>query len=393
MSAPEALPASFARAGLSAFFVAGLLFSFLGPIIPAWGHHLEFRFDVLGHYFLSMVAGVHAGGMAGPRWFLRRSFKTGLVAGCGVAGAALLLLALVSPPASAWWRVLGLFWLGAGAGLLSTSVFHAITPAYQHDPAATVNLAGILFGLGCLTTSLLVAGTFYIYTVPSILFLLAMVPLLLAGCYSRARLAAPARSGPPPVRQVLDDFRNPAAILLSLLLFFQFGNEWAIAGWLPIFLIQRAGTSPAVAILILSLFWAALLVGRVLAQAVLPRVDHRGFLLASVLGAMFGCLILRFTNNEFGAAVGVLLAGVGFAAIYPLVVEMIGARFPYYHPGIFNGIFSIAVTGGLLAPATLGYLAEWLGVSAVMWLPMAGTAMVLALVLLIWLEAKLSGSR
>jgi fucose permease len=238
-----------------------------------------------------------------------------------------------------------------------------------------------------------VAGTFYVYTVPSIVFLLAMVPLLLTGRYGRARLESPPPVLQPPVDQVLADFRNPAAVLLSLLLFFQFGNEWAIAGWLPIFLIQRIGTSPATAIWMLSLFWTALLAGRVLAQPVLPRLDHRKFLLMSVLSAMFGCLMLRFTNNAFGAGVGVLLAGIGFAAIYPLVVEMIGARFPYYHPGIFNGIFSIAVTGGFLAPATLGYFASWLGVSVVMWLPMAGAFLVFFIVLLIWLEARLSGAR
>lgn len=389
----ETLPAASARAALSAFFVTGLLLSFLGPIIPAWGYHREFRFDILGHYFLSMNAGVLAAGFAAPRWLISRGTKTGVVAGCAISGAALLFLALFSPPASAWWRVLGLFWLGAGAGLLSSSAFHAITSAYRHNPAATVNLANILFGLGCLTTSLLVAGTFYVYTVPSIVFLLAMVPLLLTARFGRARLESPPPVLHPPVGQVLADFRNPAAVLLSLLLFFQFGNEWAIAGWLPIFLIQRIGTSPATAIWMLSLFWTALLAGRVLAQPVLPRLDHRKFLLMSVLSAMFGCLMLRFTNNALGAGVGVLLAGIGFAAIYPLVVEMIGARFPYYHPGIFNGIFSIAVTGGFLAPATLGYFASQLGVSVVMWLPMAGAFLVFFIVLLIWLEARLSGAR
>jgi len=74
-----------------------------------------------------------------------------------------------------------------------------------------------------------------------------------------------------------------------------------------------------------------------------------------------------------------------------MVVEKIGHRFPYYHPGFYNGIFSFAITGGFLAPWCLGYFAQNWGIQAVMVLPLLGTCMVFALVLLIMLEAKLSG--
>ena len=65
-----------------------------------------------------------------------------------------------------------------------------------------------------------------------------------------------------------------------------------------------------------------------------------------------------------------------------IAAEMIGGRFPYYHPGVFSGIFSIAITRGLLAPTTLGYFAEIWDIRVVMWLPLAGSVMVLILVLL-----------
>ena len=98
-----------------------------------------------------------------------------------------------------------------------------------------------------------------------------------------------------------------------------------------------------------------------MAVAILPRVRHGRLLMGSVLAAIFGCLILFSTNNAFGAATGAFFVGAGFASIYPLVAEAIGRRFPYYHPGFFNGIFSFALVGGLVAPATLGYAAVALG--------------------------------
>jgi fucose permease len=49
------------------------------------------------------------------------------------------------------------------------------------------------------------------------------------------------------------------------------------------------------------------------------------------------------------------------------------------------------MVGAMLAPWLLGYLADIWGVGVVMVAPMVGTVMVFALVLLIWLEAKIEG--
>jgi len=88
---------------------------------------------------------------------------------------------------------------------------------------------------------------------------------------------------------------------------------------------------------------------------------------------------------------GILFVGSGFACVYPLVAEKMAHRFPAYHPGLYSGIFSVAVTGGFLAPWLLGYVADIWGIGAVMLAPMVGTCVVFFLVLLIMLEAKLSG--
>jgi hypothetical protein len=101
---------------------------------------------------------------------------------------------------------------------------------------------------------------------------------------------------------------------------------------------------------------------------------------------------LYITDNLFGASVGVLLAGGGFSVILPLVLERIGDRFPRYHPAVFNGIFSVAWTGALLAPASLGYFAAFAGVGVVMGLPVLGALMVVALLAALWLESKLTAA-
>jgi hypothetical protein len=378
------------RWALAGFFVSGLLLSFTGSILPAWGHHLRGDYLTIAGYFLWLAAGILISLRPAGALLPSKGIAFVLTCGCATGCVSILFLAAVGPPAQAEWRMLGLAALGGAAGLLQPAIFQAISPVYVLDRAAAVNLAGALFGGGCLAMALLVAGTFYVYTVPSILVLVAAIPGLFAIAYAGKRYP-----GHPAVQHVsfiegLRQVHSPVAVLLALLLLFQFGNEWAMAGWLPLFLVQRLGLSPERSLELLALYWVALISGRIVAQSALARISHAKLLFYSAIVAVFGSLVLAVTDNRFGGVAGVILIGAAWAPIYPLVVEKIGGSFSYYHPGLFNGIFSLAFGGALLAPSSIGVLASIWGIRAVMVLPVVGTIIVLMLVLAIWLQAGLS---
>jgi fucose permease len=392
--APIAPPAPSAGKALAGFLLSGFLFALLGAMLPAWGYHRDPpEFIAVGNCFLSLAVGVIAAHQVAAAILARQSLRFLLVFACAMGCAGLLSLALATPPPDWLWRTSGLAALGLAAGLLNAGLFRLIPACFSREPARVAAMGGIYYGVGCLAATLLVAGTFYAYTVPVILVLMALLPLLFACLYARTTLPPDAAVAHPDMRQVLRDFRSVGAVLFALLLFFQFGNEWSLAGWLPLFLVRRLGMSPPASLGMLALFWIALLVGRVAAVAILPKLRHSVLLAGSVLAALFGCLLLwrASPDNRSGVVVGLLLLGAGFASIYPLVAEKIGGRFPYYHPVFFSGIFSFALFGGLIAPATLGYAAAVWGIGIVVAIPLLGTCMVSALLLLIWLEAKVTG--
>ncbi len=378
-----------AALSLPGFLLSGFLFALLGALLPAWGYHLDPEYSHAGQYFLSLGMGILVSGLL-TRWI---SLRIGILlpAACGLAWLAMMFLALVGPPAPGWFRLTGWVLIGLAAGLFNIGLFETIHGPYQKDPASTLNLGGVFFGLGCLISALLLAGTFYLYSVSTILVLAAIIPGFFGFFYYKHYRSDDKVVSLPPAAAVFRDFLSPGAVLFALLLFFQTGNEWSIAGWLPLYLIRRIGMSPADAIWTLALYWLALLVGRLVSVYLLTRIKHSRLLLSSASFALFGCLLLTFTPNRLGATVGVLLCGAGFAVIYPLVLERIGRRFPYYHPGVFNSIFSIAIAGGLLAPWTVGMLADSVGAWVVMGLPVLGTFTVVILLLLIWLESKVTG--
>jgi len=380
------------RWALAGFFLSGFLMALLGTILPAWGYHRDPQeFATVGNYFLCLAVGLVAAAAPARRIMTRRGVAFLLAFGSGLACASLAYLALLSMAASAWWRALGLLALGMGAGLLNMALFHAISRRFQSDAAKIVNMGGAWYGGGCLCATMLVAVAFPACSVPVMLALMALAPGVFAGLYAKASYPLAPAGTEPTLRQALADFRSPGAILFALLLFFQFGNEWSLAGWLPLYLIRRVGLSPEGALSILAFYWLFLLTGRLGSVAILPRVKHGRLLLGSVVSALFGCLILASTKTGFGAASGVFFVGAGYASVFPLVAEAIGRRFPYYHPGVFSGIFSVALMGGLLAPASIGYAASAWGVGVVMGVPLLGTCMVMLLILLIWLESKVTG--
>ena len=87
----------------------------------------------------------------------RQGPKFVLVLANVLACGGFLFLAFASPPAPPAWRLLGLFAIGVSGGFVSAGMFQTIAPSPRRDLAATTNLAGLLFGSGCLLTALLVA--------------------------------------------------------------------------------------------------------------------------------------------------------------------------------------------------------------------------------------------
>ena len=389
LSGEGTLGSSGSRRALAGFFVSGVLLGFLGAILLSWELHLSAEYGIIARYFLGLIVGLLASVWLSPRLLENKGVGWTLSFACAIAGTAFLYLAFVSPPLSPWWRVGGLVLVGASAGILHTAIFHAVSPMYRHNPAATVNLAGMLFGLGCLADAVLISGAYYFYSAPAIQAWIAVIPAAFGWMYWKSSFNLEPVPHQPPPAAFLVTLKNPGAVLLSLLLFFQLGNEWGVAGWLALFLSQRLGLSPTTALWMLALYWAALLIGRVGAQWILPRVKHSRLLLGGVVLAMFGSVILSATTNKFGAISAILMLGCSFAPIYPLVVEKIGYSFPYYHPGFYNGLFSFALAGGLLAPCVLGLVAAQWGIGMVMILPLAGSGIVFLLLVLLWLEARL----
>ena len=380
-----------ARLWLSGFLLLGVLLGSLGSLSVAWQYHIDVEPQLIGLHFLALNAGYLAAAAAAQHWRRRISTKFLALVASGLVCLSLVALSLVSPPAAAAWRLLVLFATGLGTGALGTSLLYASECNFERTPAVAVSNAGVLFGCGCLLSTVVV-GAAYLSSraqiAPALLALLPLAFLLALAKMSSSEEPQPAGGKEQELRETLRDLRGIATVLFGLLLFFQFGNEWAVAGWLPLFLVHRLGTNPVLAIGVLALYFLALVLGRVAALRLLSRVSHRKFLIASIAAAVCGFMLLSIAGSLASATLGVIVIGAGFAPIYPLAAQRLDHRFSC-HTSFYNGALSIAITGAMIAPWLLGFVDASLGMRYVMLLPAFGSVIVLMLALLLMLEAHL----
>ena len=380
------------REWICGFLLLGVLLGLTGSLLITWQYHIGADPALIGLHFLSINAGYVLASATAYLPLRRFPLRVLPLTGCLLACASLIALAFSAPPVPVSWRLAGLATLGFAAGLITPASFHILEAYYRTAPAYIINLTGALFGCGCTLVTVVLGVTYFAGSVPLEVGLLALVPAVFFFLFLRSRFrpatkafAKPAQFDPAPT-----GLRKRAAALFSVLLFFQFGNEWIIGSWLALFVIQRLGANPMEAIFILAIHFLALTAGRLAVRPLLPRMERGSLLYGSIFVSIGGYLWLSFAPSVLTAGLAGVVVGLGYAPVYPILAESLSSR-PAYRPGFYQGIFSIAVTGAMSAPWIAGYIDRWLGIQCVMLLPALGSVAVLLLALLIRRQANLSG--
>lgn len=374
------------RVWLAGFILIGGLLTLVGPLMVLWRYHVAGDPKLLGLYFLVLNAGYLPAAFVSSRLIRRIPVRGVAWAGCLVALAALVGLSFAAPPAPTWWRMAGLAGSGMAAGVLATAVLHGLEPACRHDMAKTLMRSGYLFGIGSAVTAAIAAWA-YAADDPAlageILAGLAVVYLVALAAFREDSAEPLGGMHPAPT-----ETRLIATVLVALLVFFQFGNEGAIAGWLPLFLLRELGSSPVGAIAALVAYYLCLLAGRWLTQQLIPAVNRRNLLLGSLVTTMAGYVLLVRAENLSTAFTALAILGFSFGPIYPLLAKNLDDRFQY-RPRLYTRLFSIGVTGAMTTPWLAGYVCAEFGMKAVVLLPAIGSAIVCVLGLLLRLEGFL----
>lgn len=202
----------------------------------------------------------------------------------------------------------------------------------------------------------------------------ALFALLLGFAFPRLLTDGPA---PGQARPSLRLPNSPLPYLIGLLALCCMIPEGAILDWAAVYLQREMGASLALAGWGFAGCAASMAVMRFLGDTIRERLGAVRTLRVSALIAMAGLGLAGTADSAGMAILGFALAGIGVANLVPIMFSAAGNL-----PGLPQGVGLSVVTmmgysGILLAPGTIGYLAErmsfsgiYLGVAGLLLLPL-----------------------
>jgi FHS family L-fucose permease-like MFS transporter len=126
-----------------------------------------------------------------------------------------------------------------------------------------------------------------------------------------------------------------------------------------------------------TLFFASLTVGRLLGSGILGVLSSRAFFrLSAALGAL-GILLVLLGQPSLAVA-GVVLAGLGFANIWPVLFSLTVEARPERSAEL-SGLMCMAIFGGAVLPPLMGRIGDTVGLGAAFLVPLAAFAYLLVL--------------
>ena len=347
--------------------LTGVATTMLGPLMPGFEARWHLRDSeggiLFAAQFIASVAAAAAVGVLAKQFGYWRLVAGGLAVGAlGVAGCA-----------SGSWTVtvLSVAVFGCGLGVVVPAANLGVAAAAPGDSARAVLWLNLFWSIGAVTAAMLVA-TLKSAFLPSLAagFVCAAVAVALNGVGHRpARMASPGGIG------------NLSHAAFAVMLFLYVGAESAIAGWVSSYASRSAGAQQLWAVLA-SVFWGSILLGRLIAPAVLHRMKAEALAPWGLGCAFAGSLLLLAGSGPAAMLAGCAITGLGLAPIFPVVVASYADR---TGGGSLSGlVFCAANLGGATIPPLVGLVSTASGSLRL------GLATVLALIAaMLWLQLRL----
>jgi MFS transporter, FHS family, glucose/mannose:H+ symporter len=351
-------------------FVFGIVMAILGTLfgLPEMRERLGIGLGQQGSVFLLLYVGIFAATLLAGPGIDAIGNKFILVASSLLVAAAMLgfiyahSFAATAAPAAL---------LGMGGGGLNISTNALVSDLYVEKRAAMLNVLGIFYGIGALCIPLLATVIAGHFTIGQLLVICAGLAALCAMTFVLMKFPAASEAQSFSWRHAWGVVNYPGVLLVGMLLFCQSGNEASIAGWTSTY-VGAAGLGARVATMVLAVYWAALMLGRVMAAQLLLFARKTQLVMASAVGAVVGAGVLIGTQSVLMLTIGAIVLGLSYASVFPTVLGIAGDTYHKMAGTVFGLLFAIALLGGMTFPWVMGQIAVVTEVRAGMVVPLLG---------------------
>ena len=384
---PTATPTTSASArGLTyaayiCFVPIGIATVLLGPMLPTLSTRWSLNYAQAGALFpvqyVAATCGVALSGVVVARWGFRLAINLGLWL------MALGLAFLLAGPKLVGILCIGTYGLGLGLSVPAANLLvAAVNPERR---SAALNVLNFFWSVGAVACPFLVAASAKLQHIPLFLLFVCGLSIVVAVLIALLGRNIVEPSSNPEKSPLLSVIRARVYLLsiFSTLFFLYVGVETGFGQWMASY-VKSLGTLPlATAVATPSFFYASLMIGRLLAPALLRRMDDVKLVQAGLLLACAGMSGLMFSHELINIAASACAAGLGLSSVYPITISLLSREFPSAQIG--SGMFVFANIGGGFLPWVVGISSTGLGtLKAGFYVPLVGCLLMYFLYLRNW---------
>ena len=363
------------------FVPIGIATVLLGPMLPTLSARWSLDYAQAGTLFpvqyVAATCGVGLSGVVVARWGFRFAINLGL---------SLMALGLAFLLAGS--KLLGILCIatyGGGLGLAVPAANLLVAAVNPERRSATLNLLNFFWSVGAVACPFLVAAAAKLQYIPLFLLLVSsfsvvvVVSIILLG---RNIIEPSSHVDKSPVLSVI----RARAYLFSIfcILFFLYvGVETGFGQWMASY-VKSLGTLPlATALATPAFFYASLMIGRLLAPALLRLIDDVRLVQAGLLLACVGMSGLMFSHDLISLAASACAAGFGLSSVYPITISLLSREFSSARIG--SAMFVFSNIGGGFLPWVVGVSStRFASLKTGFYVPLLGCVMMYILYLRNW---------
>jgi fucose permease len=334
-----------------ALFAFGVLNAMLGPVLPYLraSEHISYVTGALHQIAFAiggMTAGVLASRSTAPR---RRTIWLGLVVAAAAGlllgygrvlpatlSAALLVSAFATAALIRMWAVL-------------SDLHHVHRAVAMTEGEVAVSFAGILTPVAVSVCAATLVGWRFSFVVASVVVVIAAAAARVVQLPDAASLPdADEFAAVPDVVQ-----RRTLATIFAVV-----GLEFTLSFWAASYLSDDVGIARDTSVALVSVLYAANLLGRLVTSRLARRLPAATVLRLSLLTALAGLPVLLTASNAVVAGVGLIVTGAGIGGTFPLASALHVAASRRTADQALGQILTIAGVGQICGPLAAGAIAQ-----------------------------------
>lgn len=157
--------------------------------------------------------------------------------------------------------------------------------------------------------------------------------------------------------------KNPFVVVMALGIFMLVGSDVGMNSNIANFLQNQFGLTLERASLGISLYFTALMIGRLSGAILLNWIAARRFLLLTAIVALAGLIAMLVVRSALVVQMAIFVVGLGSANLFPLIFAITLEKMPERANEV-SGLMIMAVSGGAFLPPLMGLLSTHVGVKA-----------------------------